>query len=151
MSKTEIVVVPASLDEAITVHQSIPEFDGTYVAENINRPDLDILHKNPYITVAKVGDKTAGYMISYDRSDEPDTMHVWLNGTNPQFRGQGVFGALLRNLEQEAKRRRKAHITVMSNSVRFPNMIKALRASGFEVTEQNGDSVRFQKPVTISD
>lgn len=147
MSKTEVVVVPASLDEAIAVHQSIPEFDATYIADNINRPDLDILSKNPYITVAKVGDKTVGYMISYDRSDEPDTMHIWLNGTNPQFRGQGVFGALLRSLEHEAKKRRKAHLSVMSNSVRFPNMIGALTASGFEVTERNVDSVRFKKDI----
>ena len=149
MSKTKITVVPVSLDEAIAVHQGIPEFDATYTAENINRPDLDILHKNPYITAAKIGGENAGYMISYDRSDVPDTMHIWLNGTSPQFRGQGVFSALLQDLEQEAKKRREAHITVMSNSAHFPGMIKALTASGFAVTEQNGNSVRFEKLIAI--
>lgn len=142
---TPIAVERTTLEQAAVAHSHIPEFDPTYIADNINRPDLAILDKNPYIIVAKVGEVLAGYMIGYDRDDVPNTMHIWLNGTDPSYRGQGVFGALLGNLADEARSRGHDQLTVKSNSDHFPNMIGALAAHGFEITEQNGDSVRYQK------
>ena len=147
MKTPGLSVEPATLDQAVAVHRLIPEFDAAYIIDNIARDDLAILKKRPYIIVAKVDGKPAGYMIGYDRSDVSKTMHIWLNGTIPEFRGQGVFRALVDNLTEEARTREHKNITTMSDRERFPQMIEALVALGFKKTEDTGSSVRFQRPL----
>jgi ribosomal protein S18 acetylase RimI-like enzyme len=147
MSKTDIKVEQATLEQAVAIHSQIPEFDPSYIINNIDRPDLAIRDKKPHIVIARFEGKPAGYMISYDRTDTPGTMHIWLNGTIPQFRGHGIFKVLIDNVIDEAHARGDKNITVMSNPEHFPNMISALRASGFEITEQASNSIRFIKHI----
>lgn len=142
----DITVEAATLEAVTLVHARIAEFASqTYIADNFDRPDLNISAKNPYIILAKIGGVAAGYIIGYDRSDAPRTMHIWLNGTDPQYRGRGVFGALLGNLVEEALRRGHEKLTVKSDLEAFPAMIRRLEASGFEQTQRSGSSVRYQR------
>jgi GNAT superfamily N-acetyltransferase len=138
----------ASIAEATAVHIRIPEFDPDYITDKLKQ--LDILGMNPYVIIAKVGEAAAGYMIGYDKPGAPDTldehsMYIWLNGTIPQYRGRGVFKALLHSLFEEAVARGHKRVSVKSDVQRFPNMVSALIASGFELAERTGDSVRYQK------
>ena len=140
--KRSIVVRKATLEETNAVHRVIPEFDVDYIDRNIER--LGIGHKRPYYLIANVIDLPAGYMIGYDRDDAPHTMHIWLNGTVPEYRGKGIFRELLAALLKEAHKRGCERVTVKSDERRFPSMIAALKSSGFKLIEQQGDSVRYE-------
>lgn len=136
-----VVIKKVTLKEASTVHGLIPEFEVDYIDKNIER--LGIHHKHPYSLIATIDGRSVGYMISYDRGDVSRTMHIWLNGTIPEYRRNGVFGRLLEGTTKEAIRRGHAQITVKSDKKHFPAMVYSLQRHGFKLIEQKGDSVRY--------
>jgi GNAT superfamily N-acetyltransferase len=84
-------------------------------------------------------------MIGYDNAD---AMYIWLSGTVPQWRRQGVFNVLLDNLIHEAARRGHTAVTVKSYK-RFQPMLNALRFSGFENVKTENDAIyliKYLKP-----
>ncbi len=136
-----IVVREATLDEARVVHEQIPEFDPDYIDANLDR--LGIVDKNPHIVVAETDQAAAGYMVSYDRTDAPNTMHIWLTGVTPEHRRHGVLQAMVTDAASTARERGHNRLTVKSDKGRFGSMVSALGRLGFEHTTTDGNSVRF--------
>ena len=146
-----LVVRPATLAEAVKVHARIPEFDPHYITDRYQAKG--IAGKNPHVVIAEVGGEPAGYMISHEELGSQENTHgvagssslyMWLAGVVPEFRQDGVFSAMTRELSVEAKAR-GLHMLTVKSYPHFASMLKALAQLGFEQTGTDGEAILFAK------
>jgi ribosomal protein S18 acetylase RimI-like enzyme len=86
----------AELPEILAAHALIPEF--TLGGEAYFRERLE--GKTALSLIAWDGNKIAGYSVSYLQGD---AAYIWLVGTSPEYRGQGVYRQIFEDIQQWAK------------------------------------------------
>ncbi len=136
-----VAVQETDLETAAAVHRQIPEFEPDYIERYY---EAKAALNDPFIIVAYINSKPAGYMIGFNRSG---SLYMWLAGVIPGYRRHHVFAYMTAALEHEAIRRQKARITVKTDE-RFPAMVKALDELGFHVDEKNDNAIHLSKTLS---
>lgn len=92
-----IQVREVTIEEAIRVHDLIPEFDAQPVEYFTDR----YADREHLLLVAYIDDKPAGYMVSYEKPEE-DCFYIWMAGVLPAFRRNGVLTELIEYVQEWA-------------------------------------------------
>lgn len=123
-----------TIEEAISVHKLIPEFDGELTEQTlIGR----FSGSQSLILIASVNDKIVGYKLGYYTSNTE--FYSWLGGVIPECRKAGIANKL--RLEQESILANNSVSTIRVKSMnRFPNMLRMLISKGYVIEgyENNG-------------
>lgn len=126
-----IIIQESSIENAIIVHASIPEFDKT--AADAEYFKERYRNKKHVIHIAYIEDKPIGYMISYDQFED-DSIYCWMAGVNPSFRERGVLKKLMLTLEEWCKKN-NIHTLHIKTSNKRRAMLTYLVKNGFNITE----------------
>ena len=86
-----------SVEEAVELAKRIPDFSNPY---NLNSPDA-VLPKLDHVLIAEQDGEPVGFRAGIRHS--PDTFAVWLAGVLPEYRRQGIGGALYRSQKEWLK------------------------------------------------
>lgn len=118
-----------TIEEALVVEQSIPEFDGSrtksdYVERMGDKPQL--------ILVARDGEVPIGYKVGYEL--EEGMFYSWLGGVQPTYRRLGVAQQLLEMQETWAYHHSYQQLFVKSMN-RYPGMLILLIKNGYQIVD----------------
>lgn len=117
-----------SVEEAVELAKRMPDFSNPY---NLNSPDA-VLPKLDHVLIAEQDGVPVGFRAGSRFS--PDTFAVWLAGVLPEYRKQGVGGALYRCQKEWLKSQGYRFIrTHARNSNRV--MLKILIDNGYQVVD----------------
>ena len=94
----EITVAEASLEEALAVLASLPEFD---TLKPRSYYEKELTSDTSLILVARINGNPAGCKLGYDRFKD-GSFYSWLGGVIPQYRKTGVARALAEHQEKWA-------------------------------------------------
>ncbi|WP_163930754.1 GNAT family N-acetyltransferase [Paraferrimonas sp. SM1919] len=134
-------IKPAPLEDAIKVHQQIPEFDRAISLVHLQQR----LQRRPFLClVAYVENQPVGYKLGYQQS--ADTFYSWLGGVIPSMRKVGVAQSLLEQQQTWARAQGYRHLTVKS-MFKYPNMLKLLERNGYKQTGFEDAKLSFSKPL----
>jgi ribosomal protein S18 acetylase RimI-like enzyme len=129
----EIVIKEEGIEAAVAVNASITEFE-----EHYDRAYFEDKYKDStkVILVAYVDNQPAGYMVSYDKSND-DSFYCWMVGVNPLFRRLGILKKLMAYMEKWAKQQGYQKIMIKTRNNRR-EMLSFLVKDGFNFTEVQG-------------
>jgi len=130
-SKNKIVVKEVSVEEAVKVNLTIPEFNETSRTEEYFKDRYE--GKETLIIVAYFEDKPAGYLVGYDRFNDK-SFYCWMAGVAPQFRRKGVLTAMMDYMNSWAKARGYKKIRTKTRNNRR-EMLMYLAKYGFYFVE----------------
>ena len=94
----DIAIREASLEEAFSVAQQVPELDNRYSLKNWEER---LNGKETLILVAYLNGVPAGLKIGYDKWND-NRFYSWIGGVIPEFRRNGVARELLEAMEEFA-------------------------------------------------
>ena len=127
--QSNIVIREASLEEVVQVNATITEFGDPYTAAHF---ESRLTGKVSLTLCAYIDEKAVGYVVAYDR-DNDGSFYCWMAGVSPEYRRQGVIGALMASLEQWTAENGYKWVTIKTwNSRR--EMLAFLVKSGFNFT-----------------
>lgn len=106
--KENITIREDSIEVAIKVNATIPEFDASYDKTYFEDRYKD---KESLILVAYAGNDPAGYMVSYDKNHD-GSFYCWMTGVNPHFRRMGILNKMMQYLNDWAKSHGYNKITI---------------------------------------
>lgn len=129
--KNKIVVKEVSLEEAVKVNLTIPEFDECSRDKDYFKDRYK--GKETLIIVAYFENTPAGYLVAYDRFSD-NSFYCWMTGVAPQFRMNGILAAMMNYLENWAKARGYKKIRIKTRNNRR-EMLSYLAKYGFYFTE----------------
>jgi len=95
----DIAIREASLEEAFSVAQQVPELDNRYPFKNWEEK---LYGKEPLILVAYMNGVPAGLKIGYNKWND-NRFYSWIGGVIPEFRRKGVALELLDEIEHYAR------------------------------------------------
>lgn len=129
----EIVIKEDTIEVAVAVNASITEFE-----EHYDRAYFEDKYKDStkLILVAYVDNQPAGYMVSYDKSND-DSFYCWMVGVNPLFRRLGILKKLMAYVQKWAKKQGYQKIMIKTRNNRR-EMLSFLVKDGFNFTEVQG-------------
>ncbi len=130
-SKNKIVVKEVSVEEAVKINLTIPEFEARYNTKDYFEDRYK--NKDTLIIMAYFDNKPAGYLIGYDRFSDK-SFYCWMAGVKPEFREMGVLKALMDYEESWAKARGYKKIRIKTRNNRR-EMLAYLIKYGFYFTE----------------
>lgn len=130
VNMSNIVVKETSLDEALKVESSIPEFEEHYTRESYTEK---MNNKDNLIIVAYVDDKPAGYMIGFDRYGD-SSFYCWMTGVMPEYRKMGVLKTMVDYMFKWAKKKGYKKIKIKTRNERR-EMLAYLVKYGFFFTD----------------
>ena len=125
----KVFVKEDSIDVAVTLHATIPEFDKPADAAFFEERYKGKQH---VIFVAYLDEKPIGYMISYDRFSD-GSIYCWMAGVNPEFRKLGALTKLMEKLESWCKENSIHTIHIKARNCRR-EMLSYLIKTGYLLT-----------------
>jgi ribosomal protein S18 acetylase RimI-like enzyme len=117
----------ASLPEIIAANALIPEFTlggEAYFEERL-------AGKTALMLIAYDGDKVAGYSVSYLQAD---AVYIWLVGTVPDYRKQGVYQQIFSEIVDWAEAQDVRRLEIKTRNA-YRGMLGWLVKNGFMFTE----------------
>lgn len=144
----KVVVKKDSIQVAVSVHATIPEFD---------KPVNTVFFEDRYegkqhvIFVAYLDETPIGYMISYDKHED-NSIYCWMAGVNPKFRRKGSLQLMMNKLETWCKENDIHTIHIKTRNSRR-EMLNYLVKNGFLLTEVltepdiKENRILLQKPI----
>lgn len=125
-----IVIKEDSIEVAVLVNSTITEFDKPYDKSYFEERCKD---KVCLILVAYVDNHPAGYMISYDRTND-GSFYCWMAGVEPPFRRLELLNKMMQYLYDWSKSHGYNRLTIKTRNNRR-EMLAYLIKSGFNFTE----------------
>lgn len=125
-------VRPATVKQLLDAHALVPEF--TLGGEAYFRDRL--AGRTSLSLIAWDGDRIAGYAVAYL---EGDVVYIWLAGTDPDYRGRGVYSEIFEEIRRWPAAQASAKIRLKTTNS-FPAMLRWLVKNGFmfAAIEQGG-------------
>jgi GNAT superfamily N-acetyltransferase len=148
----EVTIRGADFDAACQMYWQIPEFvaDTNYdITEQWRLKNIANL--NPFFIIGELDGRAGSFAIAYDKpaghdEKEAASLHIWLAGTDPDFRSRGLLRAMVDAVCVEAILRGRTRVTAKSHEKRFPVMVRRLGELGFvKYGPQEGPEVRLEK------
>ena len=119
----------------------LPEFVRKESSEEINFRTAD---KDPLILIARSSDALAGFLVSYQISE--DVYYNWIIGVLPKHRRLGLSRVLMDAFEIHAKY--NGYLTCRVKTMnRYRAMLHLLVSRNYDITEFQDDKIVFEKPV----
>ena len=118
------------LDDALSVHRGIPEFQHDPHIRDQWLERLDQVQQSIFL-VAYVDQCPAGYLIGYERYN---SYYIWLAGVLPSYRRQGLLVQLLQPLEQWAIQKQYPSLTIKTRNS-FKSMLLFLIVHDFKLID----------------
>lgn len=115
MLSSPLSVKEGTLQEALLVHASIPEFNSP-VAE-VSAFETRYEGKRHVIHLAYQDETPIGYMISYDRFED-GSIYCWMAGVLPEYRQLGALSKMMDALEQWCHKQGKTSIKIKTRNSR---------------------------------
>jgi ribosomal protein S18 acetylase RimI-like enzyme len=140
----EIIIEPITSGFAVAahVHNLIPEF----VASGDRRtPEIfskRVEGKRTQVLVAKVGERYAGYMVSYDRGD--NGIYCWMAGVVPEYRNRGILTRMMDMLDLWALEKgfKVMYIKVKAGNDKMLRYVQSEKA-GFSMINDASEKARL--------
>lgn len=132
----KLVIQEDSIETAVKIHQTIPEFT------KFDRSDFENRYQDSIklILVAYLDNQPAGYLVAY-QAETNQAFYCWMTGVNPKFRRQGILNKMMTYLNDWAKNHGYKKITIKTRNTRR-EMLSYLVKQGFNFTEiQPHDSI----------
>ncbi|GAD80490.1 GNAT family N-acetyltransferase [Vibrio ezurae] len=120
-----VVVREGSLQEALQVMRSIPEFTQS---ENLESLRSRLANRRSLILIAEECGRLQGFKIGY--AQDSDTFYSWLGGVNDSARGKGIAQLLLDEQERQVRVAGFDWLTVKSRN-QFAAMLRLLLRNGY--------------------
>lgn len=129
------------LNDAISVHQGIPEFQYNSTIREQFLERLERVRRS-IILVAYVDQCPAGYVIGYERYN---SYYIWLAGVLPVYRRQGILVQLFKHVEQWAQDQQYHSLTIKTRNC-FKSMLLFLIVHDFKLIDiDKRDSVESHR------
>lgn len=126
--KQTFQVREASLQEIVIVAAQVPELNRVNTEDALR---LRMHGKHQLLLVAESGTTILGFKIGYALNKHQ--FYSWIGGVRPEFRQQGVAGALRQYQERWATQQLFSEIHVKSMN-RFPVMLSMLINNGYHIS-----------------
>ena len=117
----------SSTENALKILHLIPEFDGSFCTEDLEKR----LNDGAIVLVAFWNNKPAGCKIAYNRFKD-GSVYSWLGGVIPEFRNKGIAQRLNTVLEKEAKEKGYTSIVFKTRN-RFTSMLHFALKNGYSI------------------
>ena len=95
---TDKMIKEISIQEAIDIHNTIPEFHKKHLNDFEDR----IKDKQSLVIGAFSENISAGYIIAYKKYED-GSLYCWMAGVNPNFRKQGILKEMMDYITSWAK------------------------------------------------
>lgn len=124
-------VEQATIQQAIQVHAAIPEFD---------KPASTDYFENRYngkehvIFIAIVNGQSVGYLIGYDKFEEPNSFYCWMVGVIPEHRKHGALTAMMHALEEWCRKQGRTTLHIKTRN-RRRGMLNYVVRNGWMFTQ----------------
>lgn len=120
-----------TIDEVVTVNETIDEFDTKFTSEHFQQ--VLSSKKNPLIAIAYSSQKPVGFQICY-QEDNHQQLFLWCAAVNKDFRNQGVMSQLLDYVESYCHQN-KINQLLTDTSNRRPKIIRLLIKHGYQIID----------------
>ncbi|MBI2546691.1 GNAT family N-acetyltransferase [Candidatus Woesearchaeota archaeon] len=131
MTNKPVTIRETIIDEALSVHKDIPEFnEPKYTKEYFEERCKG---KDCLIIVANAGKEQAGYLVAYNKLAD-GSFYCWMVGVIPKHRQKGVLTKMMEYLEKIAKSRGYSSLKIKTRNTRR-EMLTYLIKHGFNFIE----------------
>ncbi len=138
-----ISITVGTIEDALLVEQSIPEFGDTNTVDDYRNRLGD---KPQLILIAKDEDIPVGYKVGYELQE--GIFYSWLGGITPSYRRMGLAQQLLEMQETWAQHHGYKLLRVKSMN-RFPGMLILLINNRYEIVDLEQESEPVQTKIVF--
>lgn len=130
------------VDDALTLHNKVFN-EGRQTLFNSKEEWLRRIGAGGYFVVCKSDTQVVGYAVC-DVVENGD-LKIWLVGVEPDFRKQGIWTRLYKNIVQHAKNEGRTHVLLNTRPSKFPAMYAFLQSVNAEIykTEPSEEGEKF--------